>query len=72
MKETAGSIVILAGSLLLIAGAHFNSVLFWVIGVLMLLDGYFLLTVSVFFPKWLSSYIRKSNTSSRTSNGTAG
>ena len=72
MKEVAGSIVILAGSLLLIAAAHFNSVLFWVIGALILVDGYFLLTSSVFSPRWLSNLFGKSNGSLRTSNGATG
>lgn len=67
MKEITGSIVILAGSMMLIAAEHFDSTLFWIIGGLMLLDGSFLVTVSVIFPKWFKRILESINTTSTNS-----
>lgn len=61
MKEVAGAIIILAGSLLLIAAMNFDSVLFWIIGGFMLVDGYFLLAASIFFPRVLKELLWKEN-----------
>lgn len=61
MKEIAGAIIILAGSLLLIAAMSFDSVLFWIIGGFMLVDGYFLLAASIFFPRVLKKLLWKEN-----------
>ena len=52
MKEIAGAIIILAGSLLLIAAMSFDSVL---------VDGYFLLAASIFFPRVLKELLSKEN-----------
>ena len=70
MKEIAGSIVILAASIILIAAEQFDSMLFWIIGGFMLLDGYFLLTASVFFPEWLTNCIESIKATSTNSNQT--
>ena len=61
MKEIAGAIIILAGSLLLIPAMSFDSVLFWIIGGFMLVDGYFLLAASIFFPRVLKELLSKEN-----------
>lgn len=58
MKEIAGSIVVLAGSIILIAAEYFDSMLFWIIGGIMLLDGYILFTTSVLFPEWLTNWLK--------------
>ncbi len=70
MKEIAGSIIIFAGSIILIAAAHFNSIVFWVLGAFMLIDGYFLVAVSVFFPEWLRKMLENTNANSTNSNQT--
>ncbi len=70
MKEIAGSIIIFAGSIILIAAAHFNSIVFWVLGAFMLIDGYFLVAVSVFFPEWLRRMLENTNANSTNSNQT--
>ena len=57
MKEIAGSIVILAGSIILVAAEYFDSIMFWIIGGIMLIDGYILFTVSILFPKWLTNWL---------------
>lgn len=64
MKEIAGSIIILAGSLILVAAAQFDIVVFCVLGAFMLLDGYFLVAASVFFPEWLRNMVGKSDVNS--------
>jgi len=61
VKEIAGSIVILAGSLLLIAAMNFDSILFWILGGFMLVDGYFLLAASIFFPRFLKGLLGDAN-----------
>ena len=63
MKEIAASIIILAGTIMLIAGEHFDSVLFWVI--IFLMDGYFVIPVSMFFPSWLNRLLAMTNTMSK-------
>jgi len=70
MKEIAGSIVILAGSITLVGAEHFDSILFWVIGAFMLIDGYFLLAASIFFPEWLTKCIESIKANSINSNQT--
>lgn len=70
MKEIAGSIIIFAGSIILIAAAQFNSIVFWVLGAFMLIDGYFLVAVSVFFPEWLRKMLENTNANSTNSNQT--
>ncbi len=59
MKEIAGAIVMLAGSILLVAAMSFDSILFWIIGGFMLIDGYFLLAASIFFPRFLKELLGK-------------
>ena len=70
MKEIAGSIIIFAGSIILIAAAHFDSIVFWVLGAFMLIDGYFLVAVSVFFPEWLTKCIESIKANSTNPNQT--
>ena len=70
MKEIAGSIIMLAGSIILIAAEHFDSILFWVLGAFMLIDGYFLVAVSVFFPEWLKNCLESTKAISTNSNQT--
>lgn len=70
MKEIAGTIIIIAGSIILIAAAQFNSIVFWVLGAFMLIDGYFLVAVSVFFPEWLRKMLENTNANSTNSNQT--
>ena len=62
MKEVAGSIIVLAASVLMIAGKHFDSTLFWILGIVFLIEGAVLIELSLFFPtffkdtrKWLMS-----------------
>ena len=50
MKEVASSIVILAAVFILISAEYFDSLLFWIIGVIMLTDGTILFMVFMFFP----------------------
>jgi hypothetical protein len=40
---------------------NFDSVLFWIIGGFMLVDGYFLLAASIFFPRVLKELLWKEN-----------
>ena len=68
MKEIAGSIVILASSIILVAAAHFDSTVFWVVGVFMLLEGYFLLTVTILFPQWLAKVMGNAHETSGSKN----
>ena len=58
MKEVASSITILAAVLMLISAEHFNSLLFWVIGIVMLIDGTILFTFTTLFPKNFSNYLK--------------
>ena len=61
MKEISGSIIILAASIILVAANYFDSLLFWILGALMLIDGYFIVAASFFFPEWLSKLLGKIN-----------
>ena len=55
MKEIASSITILATVLMLITAEHFDSLLFWVIGIFMLIDGMIIFTL---FPESFSNYLK--------------
>lgn len=55
MKEIASSIIILSAVLLLISAEHFDNLLFWVLGIVMLIDGTILLVAFRPFSNWMES-----------------
>ena len=62
MKVITGSIILLSATMFMIAAKYFDSTLFWVLGVLFLIEGAVLINLSLFFPsffkdtrKWLRS-----------------
>lgn len=57
MKTIASSIILLAAVLMLASAAHFDSLLFWVIGIIMLIDGAVLLIASTVFPSFLEKVV---------------
>lgn len=56
MNTIASSIILLAAVLMLTSAAHFDSLLFWVIGIVMLIDGAILLITSTVFPDLLEKW----------------
>lgn len=66
MKEVASSIVILSAVFMLISAEYFDSLLFWIIGTIMLIEGVTIFIGFTLFPepfsKWLKidNYILKS------------
>ena len=60
MKDVASSIIILSAVLMLISAEHFDNLMFWIIGVIMLVDGFILFTASILFPKKLSNWLKSS------------
>lgn len=63
MKEITSSIVMLAAVLMLISAEHFGSLLFWGIGMIMLIDGTILFVASTLFPNKLSDWLEGLNLS---------
>ncbi len=59
MKEIASSIVMVAAVLMLISAEHFGSLLFWGIGIIMLIDGAMLFVASTLFPNKLSVWLER-------------
>ncbi len=59
MKEVASSIVILAAVFILISAEYFDSLLFWIIGVIMLTDGTILFMAFMFFPDKFSDWVSR-------------
>ncbi len=57
MREVASSIVVLAAVFLLISAEHFDSLLFWIIGTVMMIDGAILFIASTLFSGQLSRFL---------------
>ncbi len=61
MKEIASSIIVLSAVFLLISAEYFDSLLFWIIGVIMLVDGTIIFVATTLFPKRFSIFLENIN-----------